>query len=137
MERPDPLPRQHSWGLPLHRLVTQSHFIDFLLHNPLLLQTHSPQREDLDILQFQISFQHFGWRSIIHYGKGSRMYRRKALVLRLDVPNPVSNVLVCRENSLLIWKVTFLKRVFNESLIIARDPEDLLSPWSTSSKKKI
>lgn len=56
------------------------------------------------------------------------MYRRKALVLGLDVPNPVSNVLVCRENSLLIWKVTFLKRVFNESLIIARDPEDLLSP---------
>ena len=60
MESPDPLPRQHSWGLPLHRLVTQSHFTDFLLHNPLFLQTHSPQREDLDIFQFQISFQHFG-----------------------------------------------------------------------------
>lgn len=56
------------------------------------------------------------------------MYREKALVLGLDVPDPVSNGLVCRENSLLIWKVTFLKRVFNESLIKARDPEDLLSP---------
>ena len=55
------------------------------------------------------------------------MYREKALALGLDIP-VTSNGLVCRENSLLIWKVTFLKRVFNESLIKARDPEDLLSP---------
>lgn len=38
MQRPDPSPWQHSWGLPLHSLVTQSHFIDSLLHNPPFFQ---------------------------------------------------------------------------------------------------
>ena len=41
------------------------------------------------------------------------MYREKALALGLDIP-VTSNGLVCRENSLLIWKVIFLKRVFND-----------------------
>lgn len=49
------------------------------------------------------------------------MYR-KTLTLGQEI-SVTSNGLVCRENSLLIWKVTFLK-VITDSLNETRDPEE-------------
>lgn len=51
------------------------------------------------------------------------MYREKALTLWQEIP-VTSNGLVGKENSLLIWKVNFLKAVLTDSLKKKGDPEE-------------
>lgn len=48
---------------------------------------------------------------------------KNTYTLRQEIP-VTSNGLVGKENSLLIWKVNFLKTVLTDSLKKTRDPED-------------
>lgn len=48
---------------------------------------------------------------------------KNTYTLRQEIP-VTSSSLVGKENSLLIWKVNFLKTVLTDSLKKTRDPED-------------